>query len=108
MRRHDPLTPTLRGMDHDDSGEAVVPAAPLPSVATADLGLLTAAGPVEQRLAELTPQQRSQVRAVLAADDLARLDPGEVIDLCDRISGYITFAEYQARRRAQRRAAKRA
>lgn len=63
--------------------------------------------PVEQRILQLTPSQLATVRATFGEDDLDQVDPDEVIDLCDRLGEYITFAQYQARRRSRRRAAKR-
>lgn len=61
-----------------------------------------AQGAVRERLANLSPLQLASVRAIFGEEDVDKIDPDEVIDLCDRVSERITFAQYQARRRARR------
>ncbi|MBO1766654.1 hypothetical protein [Allobranchiibius sp. GilTou38] len=58
---------------------------------------------VEDCIARLSAAHQARVRAALSGADLSRLDIAEVIDLCDRVAGVISFTEYQARGRARRR-----
>ena len=58
----------------------------------------------EECLADLTPVQRNRVRQAFSGSDFDGLAAADVTDLCDRVSGRITFSEYLARGRARRRA----
>lgn len=101
MPRRNPLGSPPPGMGEDASTEVTD---------SFDAGLREelAPGPLAQsavleRLASLSPVQLASVRAVFGEVDISQVDPDEVIDLCDRVSERITFAQYQVRRRARRR-----